>query len=494
MQTLLSFAAVLLLTRPSTSFQGFSAKDLMQLQGVNPMAMLDDLDTSFPSASYDELYTEALDAYEKESWTKTIKLMERAIDDYNKEREGLRQCKVACAKEAESEEVPAHLKGIEFSYFHNILSQAGCLRQCKRDKFGNRMWAAVSEDILKAFRKRLPHMYLQLAYYKAGETVKAARSAATYLYYNPDDETAKSNAKFYESLPEVTEDVFKPIDIMKHMESFERGITLYDEKKWEEAVVEFENAVQEYLEERKMCRLLCDGNSIEKTSDVDAFMSNHVASLLQCRQGCVGRLATNRKGEEFEKFFEGLFHYLQFVYFKGGNLTKAVECATTYLLYHPEDEVMLKNVQLYKGFEGVSDGDFVARQEIVGKFNIEEMERKLLLLAEGPTARNEEDEFRKNIEEDEAWLAKEMDGKVGVEESQEKEKEAEMGSEGGEVLPSDKEVSEEVRDEVGEKKVEGADVEKPGGENVTSTAQSQSEKSEAVSNEETAKDENKEEL
>ena len=45
-----------------------------------------------------------------------------------------------------------------------------------------------------------------------------------------------------------------------------------------------------------------------------------------------------------------------------GNLKKAAECATTYLLYHPEHEVMLGNIKHYKEMEGISEEDFVARQ------------------------------------------------------------------------------------------------------------------------------------
>jgi hypothetical protein len=49
-----------------------------------------------------------------------------------------------------------------------------------------------------------------------------------------------------------------------------------------------------------------------------------------------------------------------------GNLKKAAECAATYLLYHPEDEVMLGNIKHYKEMEGLSEEDFVPRQVNLG--------------------------------------------------------------------------------------------------------------------------------
>lgn len=47
---------------------------------------------------------------------------------------------------------------------------------------------------------------------------------------------------------------------------------------------------------------------------------------------------------------------------------KAVECAMTYLLYHPDDEVMLNNIRHYKEVEGIKDEDFVPRQ-VRGKYS-----------------------------------------------------------------------------------------------------------------------------
>ena len=316
---------LLLLATTATGFQGFSPFDLMRLQGIDVPEVRTEDDSDDPSArpTYDELYVDAVDAYEKQSWTEAIRLMEKAIADYEAERDAVRTCKTTCDNKDGTYNVTA--LEVEYACFHAILARFQCVRQCVRDAFatlGIRSSAAVSADVLKAFDRRLPYMYLQLAYFNVGEKVKAARSAATYLYYNPDDEIALSNARYYESLPEVTEDVFKPIDMMTHMESFESAVALYNEgDKWDDVIDLFEKSLAEYLTEWKNCRLLCDGRSIEPTNgNLDNLLGNHVAALLKCRGDCILKLGTNRKGKIYADFFEKIFHYLQFAYYKGDDV------------------------------------------------------------------------------------------------------------------------------------------------------------------------------
>lgn len=373
---------------------GLTAMDMMRMQGgfggMEPPA----------PPTYDQLYTEAVEAYSDEKWEEAIRLMERALTDYRSVEEGLVQCKKQCVESKSSD--PAYPKefssDLEFQYFHSLLTYAACVKKCKRRMFGNRVWADISEEVNEAFETKNTYNYLQLCYYKTGSLSKAARAASTFLYFNPDDEMGNNNIKFYGSLG-LNESDFKPLESMDYMDAYEKGVKFYDKEDWEAAIEAFEEAVRLYLPKYTECRLVCEGRAVERTPDLATMLSANVQSLLQCRQDCSYKLATNTKKMILEDFFERHYHYLQFAYYKVGNLKKAAECAATYLLYHPEDEVMLGNIKHYKEMEGLSEEDFVPRQEIAAKQQVEEAEQKLLHVIYGEP---EEDEFRRQMELDDS--------------------------------------------------------------------------------------------
>lgn len=49
------------------------------------------------------------------------------------------------------------------------------------------------------------------------------------------------------------------------------------------------------------------------------------------------------------------YKFLQFAYFKANDLPKAIAAAHTYLLKHPEDEMMKRNMEYYKSLPGAED-------------------------------------------------------------------------------------------------------------------------------------------
>ena len=193
------------------------------------------------------------------------------------------------------------------------------MKKCKKRRFGNRVWADISEEVKEAFETRSAYNYLQLCYYKTGNLSKAARAASTFLYYNPDSEMGQNNIKYYGTLG-LNESDFKPLESMDYMDAYEKGVQLYEKEDWEGAIEAFEEAVMLYLPKYTECRLVCEGRAVENTPDLATMLSSNVQSLLQCRQNCSYKLATNTKKEIVDNFFERHYHYLQFAYYKGAAL------------------------------------------------------------------------------------------------------------------------------------------------------------------------------
>lgn len=132
--------------------------------------------------------------------------------------------------------------------------------------------------------------------------------------------------------------------------------------------------------------------------------SDHFLQVMNCKQNCVLELATTAgRDKPFEDFLPSLFNYLQFSYFNsmsefdidyspfcsytftvmqtskqmtlrctlssdcitGENYGKAVECAKTYLLFHPEDEVMKQNLAYYTVVVGEENAAVIHEREVL---------------------------------------------------------------------------------------------------------------------------------
>lgn len=232
--------------------------------------------------------------------------------------EGLIQCKRQCRdpKETDSQIPKDFSTDLEFQCFYSVLMYGACVKRCKKIKFGNRVWADVSEEVREAFETRNTYNYMQLALYKVGNLTQAAQAASTYLYYNPEDEVGQNNIEYYKTLG-LKESNFEPLETEKHMDAYEKAVQFYEKEEWGAAIEAFEDAIVKYLLKYEECRLVCEGRSIERTPDLATMLSGSVQSLLQCRSDCPHKLGTNRKKDVLYQFFESHFHYLQFAYYKG---------------------------------------------------------------------------------------------------------------------------------------------------------------------------------
>ncbi|XP_076125189.1 prolyl 3-hydroxylase 1 [Alosa pseudoharengus] len=344
---------------------------------------------------YDLLFDNAVEAYYKGDWMTVILNMERALKNKGLVRKIKAQCRLACANQT------AFLEGIpgigpaipgagsieDLGFFQSILKRADCITSCESEKLGPYTLHDVSDETLLEFRKRTPYNYLQVAYFKIKKLDRAVSAAHTFFLANPDHMEMKQNLDYYKLMAGVQESDFKDLEAPPHMVAFLDGKKLYSSDNFAGAVSYLEKAVEEFFPAYEECRALCEGsydydgyNYMEYKADLFQAMTDHFLQVLNCKQNCVLELATTSgKDKPFEDFLPSLFNYLQFTYFNSENYEKAVECAKTYLLFHPEDEVMKQNLAYYTVVVGEENAAAIHEREVIKQYIKKSLLEKELL-------------------------------------------------------------------------------------------------------------------
>nr|XP_033778177.1 prolyl 3-hydroxylase 1 isoform X2 [Geotrypetes seraphini] len=219
---------------------------------------------------------------------------------------------------------------------------------------------------------------------------KAVAAAQTFFMANPDHMEMKQNLEYYMMMAGVKESDFKDLEAKPHMQEFGLGVSFYNDEEPAAAVVHFERALEEYFLADAECRSLCEGpydydgyNYMEYSADLFQSITDHYIQILNCRQNCVHELALQSGQEKpIEDFLPSHFNYLQFAYYNDGNSTKAIECAKTFLLFFPDDEVMNQNLAYYTAVLGEDQAKLISPRENIQSYVKRSLrEKKLLFFA-----------------------------------------------------------------------------------------------------------------
>ncbi|KAJ8259503.1 hypothetical protein GJAV_G00170060 [Gymnothorax javanicus] len=347
---------------------------------------------------YDLLFDNAVEAYYKGDWISVILNMERALRNKGTVRRVRTHCRLTCANQTDfGEPVPG--KGIpipgsgsldDLYFFQKILKRAECVNSCESEKLGHLSVHKISEEVELEFRKRTPYNYLQVAYFKINKLDKAVAAAHTFFLANPEHIEMKQNLDYYRMMAGVKETDFKDLEAKPHMEEFLEGKRLYSNDDFAPAIEHFEGAITEYLPAYEECRVLCEGaydydgyNYLDYSADLFQAMTDHYVQVLNCKQNCALDLAAlPGSGKTVEDFLPSHFNYLQFSYYNTEKYAKAIECAKTYLLFHPEDEVMKQNLEFYSVTLGEEEAAGIpAREAIQQHIRRSLLEKELLYFA-----------------------------------------------------------------------------------------------------------------
>uniref|UniRef100_A0A673IU92 procollagen-proline 3-dioxygenase n=1 Tax=Sinocyclocheilus rhinocerous TaxID=307959 RepID=A0A673IU92_9TELE len=329
---------------------------------------------------YDLLFDNAVEAYYKQDWLAVILNMERALRNKAALRKIQTHCRLSCANHTAFGDpfpgvgVPIPGTGAveDLAFFQRILKRADCVNACESEKLGPPTLHKVSEAIELEFKKRTPYNYLQVAYFKINKLDKAVAAANTFFMANPDHTEMKQNLEYYGMMAGVQETDFKDLEERPHMAEFLEGKIHYSAEHFAPAIEHFEAAVEEYFTAYEECRVLCEGsfdydgyNYMEYNADLFQSMTDHYLHALNCKQNCAVDLASTAGREKpFEDFLPSHFNYLQFSYYNSEKYKQAIECAKTYLLFHPEDAVMAQNLAYYSAVLGEDKSINITAREV----------------------------------------------------------------------------------------------------------------------------------
>ncbi|XP_064353151.1 prolyl 3-hydroxylase 1 isoform X4 [Dromaius novaehollandiae] len=345
-----------------------------------------------PAEPPDALFAAGSEAYARGDWAAVILHMERALRARGAVRARLVRCRLRCANATAWPEEPPPEPAPEpvlrdLLFFRQLLRRAACLRGCgpaapSRYRLG--------DELDLEFRKRSPYNYLQVAYFKINKIAKAVAAAHTFFVANPEHAEMRQNLEYYQMMAGVKEDDFADLEARPHLTEFRLGVRFYTEEQPPAAILHLEKALEEYFVADTECRALCEGpydyegyNYLEYNADLFQAMTDHYMQVLSCKQGCVTELASQPgRDKPLEDFLPSHFNYLQFAYYNNGNYEKAVECAKTYLLFFPNDEVMNQNLAYYTAVLGEKlAGPIEPREEIQAYRQRSLMEKELLFFS-----------------------------------------------------------------------------------------------------------------
>ncbi|XP_021368343.1 prolyl 3-hydroxylase 2-like isoform X2 [Mizuhopecten yessoensis] len=193
-----------------------------------------------------------------------------------------------------------------------------------------RICVNVITDICWTRRQKSQQKYV-------GQVSNAASAAYTFLVRNPgyDDVLSMLGAYKYEhSIPDHMIIDLEERPYVKHRKD---GESAYRLGKWTDAVKHFEAALKEYYKEDELCRAHCDLGHRSTSSGLTQILVDGISAVLQCQQGCADTL-THLYGQTYPNYLTDHYLYLQDVYVKTNDNVNALEAATTYLTFKPEDQ------------------------------------------------------------------------------------------------------------------------------------------------------------
>uniref|UniRef100_A0A3P8X9L3 Leprecan-like alpha-helical domain-containing protein n=1 Tax=Esox lucius TaxID=8010 RepID=A0A3P8X9L3_ESOLU len=156
-------------------------------------------------------------------------------------------------------------------------------------------------------------------------------------------------------------------ELMPLDSAYKYALDQYTGEKWQETVDYLEVSLRLYRllrDSEAFCNLNCSSVRLDNEERFTDFPELHVFGNVMKRAQCLKRckqglpafrqtMPSRDTVDEFER--REPYKYLQFAYFKSDKLAKAVSAAHTFLLKHPDDEMMQRNMAYYKSLPGADE-------------------------------------------------------------------------------------------------------------------------------------------
>ncbi|XP_055705421.1 prolyl 3-hydroxylase 1-like [Phlebotomus papatasi] len=331
------------------------------------------------AGTFIEYYLVGNNAYLHNDYLGCAYFFEKALQEYKDYSAVVANCRITCEYEKNNGK-PLYPENPENIHFYDgIVRKTLCLKKCLfRDLSKAYRFFEVDDTFREIFHSRKAYEYLQLCHYKNGDIDKAVSAATTVLAMFPEHKLSVSNLKYYTTLPEFHKSFLKDLEEKRFVKYYLKGMDLYRESKWKESIEEFEKSLQTFVQEEDICRAFCEGSFNQGWHpDLATSTANHFTYCLRCKRNCTTDMSIVGS-EKYPDVFPSHYEYLQFSYFNIGHIEEAIKCTVTYLLFFPENQMMLDNLEFYKKHPEAKDDFFTVRSEALEYYQRARYEKTLL--------------------------------------------------------------------------------------------------------------------
>ncbi|KOC68177.1 Synaptonemal complex protein SC65 [Habropoda laboriosa] len=336
---------------------------------------------STKNRTLNELFEDAVQAYLEDNW-------DRCIDDFNAVSHGYKvykrmivNCRKKCRSKADGE-APIFPENIDDLYFYEKkVKETLCLLMCNheyREIAGAKALKTLPRETEQKLIDHRVYEYLHICYYQRKQYQDAANALFTFVIAYPDHEASIETLVGYLALPEVQADNVVNLESPAYVSVYFNAVSAYESEDYAGAVGLFESSLSLYLQGEDECRFYCEGPFDQGWHpEFTSSIANHFAYCLKCKRTC-SDILNNVNGDFRKDMLKDHYDYLQFSYYKLGDLKKACTAVESYLLFDPVDETMLENRNYYSAQPKVKEEYFTPRQEALNYVKRQEYEFSLL--------------------------------------------------------------------------------------------------------------------
>nr|XP_014337552.1 PREDICTED: prolyl 3-hydroxylase 3 [Bos mutus] len=214
------------------------------------------------------------------------------------------------------------------------------------------------------------------AYYQLKKLDLAAAAAHTFFVANPAHLQMREDMAKYRRMSGVRPQSFRDLETPPYWAAFDTGLEHLGRQEAGLALPWLEEALQESLAQVESCRAGCEGpEEQEREAEEEEgtgsqgglyeAIAGHWTRVLQCRQRCVGDVAT-RPGRSLPvpDFLPTQLRRLHEAHAQVGNLSQAMENVLSFLLFYPEDEAAKTALDRYQAQLGEPRPGLGPREDI----------------------------------------------------------------------------------------------------------------------------------
>ncbi|XP_031839217.2 prolyl 3-hydroxylase 1 isoform X1 [Nomia melanderi] len=338
-------------------------------------------ETPMTNRTLHEIFRDAVQAYLEEDWDGCIEDFNEVSHGYKMYKRMVTNCRQKCRMRAAGD-APIFPENIEDLHFYEKkLVETLCLLTC------NQEYREIAGTLtLKTLPRETEHKlidyrvyeYLHICYFKKDRYQDAANAVFTFLVRQPDHEASMKSLKYYLTLPGVTEKNVVNLEAWPYVSTYFKAVLAYEDENYAEAASFFESSLASYLQSEEECRFYCEGPFNQGWHpEFTSSIANHFTYCLKCKRSCSHQL-NNVNGDYRSDMLKSHYNYLQFSYYKLGNLKAACAAVASYLVFDPVDGTMLQNKKYYSSQPMVEESYFVPREEVLRYVKRQEYELGLL--------------------------------------------------------------------------------------------------------------------